>query len=57
VQTNPNPAAEIDERARAAAGAKAVGHFGKTNSNFMNENSKGAGSQCTLAERIGARRP
>jgi hypothetical protein len=55
-RTRCGPSAEIDERALAAAGAKAVPHFGRTISNFMNENSKGAGSQYTLAGRLGARR-
>jgi hypothetical protein len=35
-----------DRRSRAV-GAKAEGHFRRTNSNFMNENSKGAESQYT----------
>jgi hypothetical protein len=56
-RTHSGPDAGIDELERAAAGAEPVGHFGETKSNFMNENSNGAGSQCALAERIRARRP
>jgi hypothetical protein len=39
-RTNPHwtsPGAEIDARARAAAGAQPLGHFGETNSIFSNE--------------------
>jgi hypothetical protein len=39
-RTSCGPGAEIDERARAVAGAKAVPHFGRTISIFSNENSE-----------------
>jgi hypothetical protein len=39
-QIRSGPGAEIDERARAAAAAKPVGHFGRTKSIFSNENNE-----------------